>query len=134
MSKAKKIKKGFTIVEVSLIIIVLILSAVIAFPYIFNTRPGILRDYCRNNRNTVIDKMRECIHKHPESEEAFRGMKSGEICEFLLKNRIIKSDEIFRCPSSSSRSQSTNDYRMIFNGEGKFIGVECGVDDSHNNP
>ena len=134
MKDKRKIRKGFTIVEVSLIIIVLIISTAIAFRYSFNTRAGILRGCCGNNQNRIFYKIIECIHRYPDSEEIFRDMKSGEICEFLLKKRIIKSDDIFRCPSSSSKSQNPDDYRIIFNGEGKFIGVECGVDDSHNSP
>ena len=134
MDKRKKVGKGFTIVEVTLIIIVVIITASIMFPHFIGSKGRNLKEYCSDNKQIIFNKISECIFKYPESEEAMRGLNSETIPEFLMEKRIVKSHDIFRCPSVSSKSEKTGDYTIVFNSSGKFIGVECTIDPSHNNP
>ena len=128
------VKKGFTIVEASLIIIVIVITASIAFPYFFNAKGQLLKEHCRDNQRTIFSKTRECVIKYSESRGVFPEMESGEVCEFLLGKKILKSRDIFRCPSNSTGTEKPNDYKIVFNSVGKLMGVECTVDASHNNP
>ena len=134
MNESRMVKKGFTIVEVSLIIIVTVISASIAFPYFFSSKGQLLKEHCRNNQRTILWKTRECAIKYPGLGDGLRGMERGEVCEFLLGKRMVKSRDIFRCPSNDSATEKPNDYKIVFNSVGKLIGVECTVDDSHNSP
>ncbi len=132
MNEGRMVKKGFTIVEVSLIIIVIVISASITLPYLFGTTSRTLKEQCRKQQHTIFFKTRECIHKYSESQRMLRELESGEVCEFLLKKRIAKSRDIFQCPSSSTGAQKPNDYEIVFDSLGKLIGIECTVDASHN--
>jgi len=133
MDKHKKVGKGFTIVEVTLVIIVVIITASIMFPYFLGSKGRNLKNHCRDKQQMIFYKISECILKYEESEEAMRGLDSKTIPEFLMEKRIVKSRDIFRCPSASSKSEKVGDYTIVFNSSGKFIGVECTVDPSHNN-
>jgi hypothetical protein len=63
-----------------------------------------------------------------------RGKESEELCEFLLRKKIVRSHDAFRCPSNSTGTEKPNDYEIVFNSVGKLMRVECTVDASHNNP
>jgi len=133
MDKSKKVGKGFTIVEVTLVIIVVIITASIMFPYFLGSKGRFIKDHCRDKQQMIFYKINECILKYPETEKTMRGLHSETVPDLLIEKGLVKSPDLFKCPLSSPNSEKAGDYTIIFNSSGKFIGVECTVDPSHNN-
>jgi len=114
-----KRNKGFTIVEILIVVTIIGLILAIALPNFMDARRKAIRNLCLTNQKTIfMAAIMYCLDSPGSMEE----MTDGERLDALADEEYLKGITWQHCPAGGDRS--SQDYVMLLE-SGSVADVEC---------
>jgi len=107
---APKTSRGFTLVELLVVVAIIALLAAILFPVFSRARENARRSSCQSNEKQIMTGVmmytQDYDESYPPEYVGYTGL--GQICWAQLIYNYINNQDVFLCPSDTSPTKPTN--------------------------
>ena len=117
-------KKGFTLVEIMIVVAIIGVIATIAIPAFVRAREQARKKVCIANQRSIFGAaMVYEINEEASLQDA--GSRKSRLTT-LIDEGYIKGESGYECPSSPTKDY--DDYEMIFDSDGYIVDIECQIE------
>jgi prepilin-type N-terminal cleavage/methylation domain-containing protein len=125
---SKMQKRGFTLVEIMIVVAIIALLAVLAIPAFAKARRNSILQKCLQNQRTIYEAV--CRYEMDNNNTMFAVRNNGaQIRDLFIQHDYMNPINNFDCPASPIKDY--DDYVLIYTNGTEFFGVHCTIDATH---